>query len=314
MADYTFGNLAAGIEELRRKAVEKACLQRAIPPWDHVERDYEQNLEKAEIERFFAGVPGLFAPFMTMPAPEAFEPLQGQLVRAAQYLTTTQNAPSPVFDLPGEPRIEYAGAATTSDHLAGWSGRAAREFRTNYLDPLPIQLNGQFNLVSAAHAMMVEEARVWAKARDDVGQILNKGINTMDQLDKFCSKNSWTITLTAVASIATVAAVPLAGAALPLAIIDGAASLAPTLLKDDQPKTEKYSGDTAEKVIAEVGRALQNLADLIAEQENKIGGFLSSAAALLAGGNRALFVPARPLLAGTTTGNYADEQNLGAVS
>ncbi|GLW31177.1 hypothetical protein [Actinoplanes regularis] len=313
MPDYTWKSLDAGIAELRRRAFERACLQQAIPPWDNVERDPEQNTEMARLDRFFDGVPGLFEPFRTMPGPEAFDPLKAQIVNAAQFLTTTQNAPSPVFELPGEPRVEYAGATTASDYLTDWSGRAARQFKTTYLDPLPIQLNGQFNLVSAGHRMMVAEAELWRMARDDVAQIVNGGINAIDQLSGFCDKNGWTVTLTTVAAIATIAAVPIAQAALPLAIVDGVASVAATLLKDDPPHTGTYHGNTAEKVIAEVGRALQDLADRINAQEAKIGLFLSNAAALLNGPHRGTFVPARPLLAETTASNYADDQHLGGV-
>ncbi|WP_306210208.1 hypothetical protein [Actinoplanes sp. RD1] len=315
---YSFAQIGAAIEAVQKKAIEKACLQRAIPPWDHSERDYDQNIQMGEIQQYFSTVPSLIGPFQDMPAASEFTTIQDLLSGSAQYLATTQNTPRAEYALPGEPRTEYAGAVTTSTYLSEWSGRAAREFRTNYLDPLPIQLGGQFNAVSAAHAMMVAEAKLWDAVREDVMTNINGCLGALDQLDKWCGKNGWTITLTAVASIATIAAVPLsAGVAIPLALAtaDAGSSFAVSLLKDDPPPPSKaYNGGTAEELVMQLARALQDTIDQLVQEESRIGAFLTLLAGTLDGANREKFVPKRPLLAGTTDANYADDQNLGTAS
>lgn len=193
MPDYTYEQLDTAVDELKRKAIEKALLAAAIGPNEETgtaPRTPEEHAVAGRIETFFGNVPSLFVPFKPMPEPGPFRDLANHLVTSAQLLSTTQNSVKPVFDIPPVPQDAFTHIESAGDALSHWNGRAAREFKVNYLDPLPIQLAGQFNLIAVASKLMEEEAKIWEQARLNVAEIVNKGINAMDKMDQFCTKNS----------------------------------------------------------------------------------------------------------------------------
>jgi hypothetical protein len=317
MATYTFENLAAGAEALRAAAVKAACAQYAIPTGEGADISYQQKQDMKAIEASFAGVPGMFYQFMDMPAPEDFDIAIDDLRNSAQVLMTTQNSPDPALGLRGAQNTNFSAATTVGDNLASWSGAAAREFKANYLDKLPMQTAGQFNVIAACMKLFEQEQGIWREARKNVAELLNGAVDVMEDLPHRCSKNSWTITLTIIAAVATIAAPPLAAAgtavAVGLAITDGAASVGTTLLPDDPPKHLDFKASTADGVIEEVGRGLNELVTRINEQESKIAQVLVGADAVIAK-QRAAFVPDRPLLAGATRSTVTGQNYLGFSS
>lgn len=322
MPDYTYDNLDAGIAELRRKAIWVALKQADIGPDEKTgtaPRTPEEKATASKIEEFFGLIPAQFTPFKAMPEAAEFHDLSRHLVAAADYLCTTQPSQRPTFDIPATPQTAFSGITSARSILEHWSGAAAREFTTNYLDPLPYQLLGQFNLVGAAAKLMDEEAKIWDQARLDVAQILNKGIDAVDALDTLCDSHTWAVVLTAVVSLATIASVPVAGVAAAewtLASVDAGGSLATALLPGGgEKKTLDYRGSTPDQVIACVGQALQGLADTIVHQENQIADLLHRATKLLTDGHtRGTFVPRTPKAAGTTKANFKDDDHFGTAS
>lgn len=323
MPDYTYANLDAGIEVLRKKAVEVALKQAFIgsdATTATTPRTPEEQAAADQIEAYFSHVPALFQPFKDMPESESFRDLAAHLSSSATYLCTTQASQSAAFDIPATPQTAFSGITSASGILGPWSGDAAREFRTNYLDPLPFQLLGQFNLVGAAAKLMEEEAKVWDQARLDVAAVLNQGINAVDALGSHCDSHTWTVTLTAVVSLATIAAIPVAGAGLAmgemaLAVVDAGASFATVVLPaDNETQDVPIKGSTPDVVIANIGQALQALADVITGQEARIAGVLNSATRMLTGGTRGAFVPGLPIAASTTATNFGDDHHFGTAS
>jgi hypothetical protein len=323
MPDYTYDNLDAGIAELQRRAIWVALKQALIGPNENTgttPRSSEEQAAASKIEAYFSHVPGLFEPFQSMPESGNFREVSSHLGSVADFLCTTQASHSAAFDLPTAPQVAFAGISSASSTLEQWNGSAAREFKVNYLDPLPFQLLGQYNLIGAAAKLMEEEAKIWDQARLDVAQILNKGIDAINALEKSCDSHTWAVVLTAVVSLATIAAVPIAGAGLAtaeltLAATDAGASFATVVLpSDNEKKRIAFKGATPDQVIAEVGQALQALADTITGQEARIAGVLQSATTMLDGDTRKLFVPGRPLAAGTTKTNFGDDQHFGTAS
>jgi hypothetical protein len=317
MTTYTFETLGAGAEALRQAAIKTACMQAAIPVGPDAEQSGQQKLDVAKIEEFFAGVPAMFYPFMDMPAPDDFQVAVETLRTSAQVLMTTQNSPEPSLNLDRAQNDRFSGVTTVGDNLASWSGAAAREFKQNYLDKLPMQSAGQFNAVVTCMKLFQQEQLIWQEARKNVAELLNLAIDVMHELPQRCSKNTWTVTLTVIAAVATIAAVPLAGAgaavALGLAVTDGAASTVSALAPDDPPKRVNFKASTADGVIREVARGMRELIDRIDEQERKIAQVLRGVDAVIQG-QRAAFVPKRPLLAGATEQNVTGQNYLGFTS
>jgi hypothetical protein len=315
---YTYADLAAGAEALRAAAVKTACYQAAIPPHP-ADQSGQQKQDVAAIESSFSGVPAMFYPFENMPRPETFVSSLEDLRQCTQFLQVTQNSPDPGGGLRGPQNTSFSLINTVGDGLASWSGAAAREFKANYLDKLPMHIAGQFNAIVTCAKLFEQEQGIWRQAQHDITELLNRSLDVMNDLPHRCSKNSWTITLTVIAAVATIAAPPLGvvgvGLAVEtgLALTDGMASIGASLLPDDPPKHVGFSASTAEGVIKEVRRGITEIIDRIVQQEAKIAQVFAASDAVVTQ-QRTEFVPKRPMLAGVTKANVTDQDFMGPTS
>ncbi|GIG85652.1 hypothetical protein [Plantactinospora endophytica] len=316
MAGYTYENLAAGAEALRRAAIKTACEQAAIPPLPEAQSG-QQKQDVITIEAGFAGVPAMFYPFLDMPRPESFDGIIDDLRNSALVLMTTQNSPDPALGLHAPNNNKFSAVTTVGDNLASWSGAAAREFKSQYLDKLPPQQAGQFNVVVTCLKLIEQEKNIWAEARKNVADVVNQAIAVLEDMPRRCSKNSWTVAFTVVAAVAGVAAAPLAaagaGIAVGLAVTDKVAGGASLFVKDDPPENRRFGASTADGVIREVDRGLKELIARIIEQEGKIATVFTGANSVVLD-ERDSFVPKRPLLAKATPENVTDQDMLGFSS
>jgi hypothetical protein len=276
---------------------------------------YAQKRDTATIEAYFADVPAMFTPFYDMPDPDGFRRAIDELNGCAQALTSTQSAPDPAQGIVDVPNTAWAEVTTVGDNLASWSGAAAREFKANYLDVLPIQAAGQLNAIVMCRRLFEQEQAIWREARENVASLLNDAIDCLNDMPHQCSQSGWTTTLTVIAAVAALAALPLAEIEVGLAIVDGVASAgtAIPLLPDDPPRQLRFSASNAAGVIKEVGRGLRELITRIGEQEAKIA-YLMNAAADVVGKHRPAFVPKRPMLSGATRANVAGQDYFGFSS
>ncbi|WP_221321726.1 hypothetical protein [Actinoplanes sp. L3-i22] len=313
---WTYETLPLGVAELRELAIETACMQAAIPP-DETSHSAQQRADKVTIEAMFAGVHNMFWPFMSsMPAPDDFDLLLDWLRQAARGLTSTQSTADPQIGLkPAD--LDFSRATTVSSHLGSWSGAAAREFKRNYLDPMPTQLASTYNAIVFAIKLIELEQGIWRGARTDITRILNDAIDTLRNMPGWCGKDSLTTVLTTVAAFATIAAVPLSplgtSLAVGLAVTDGAASVGATLLPEDPERYVAFPAPTAYGVITAVEQAIAELYTRINEQEHKIARVLDSAVAVVTD-QRSSYVPPSPLLANANRWNITDQDYLGFAS
>ncbi|WP_422771857.1 hypothetical protein ACN28C_01675 [Plantactinospora sp. WMMC1484] len=318
MASYTYETLAAGAEALRAAAIKTACEQAAIPPLPEAQSG-QQKQDVIAIEGAFAGVPAMFYPFLTMPGPADFEGILADLETSATVLMTTQNSPDPGLRIPAPNNDKFSAVTTVGDNLASWSGAAAREFKSQYLDKLPSQQAGQFNVVVTCMKLIQQEQAIWTEARKNVADIVNQAIEVLENMPRRCSKDNWTVAFTVVAAVAGIATVPLGVAAagtgilVSLAVADKVAGGATLLLEDDPPENRRFEASTADGVIREVDRGVKELIARIVEQEGKIAAVFSGANALVQA-TRDMFVPKRPLLAKATPANVTDQDMLGFSS
>ncbi|MGX7669807.1 hypothetical protein [Plantactinospora sp. DSM 117369] len=315
---YTYENLAAGAEALRQAAIKTACEQAAIPPRQE-DQSGQQKLDVSAIEAAFAGVPAMFYPFLDMPRPNNFDSIFLDLRASATVLMTTQNSPQPDLELTAPNNNKFSGVTTVGDNLASWSGAAAREFKSQYLDKLPAQQASQFNAVVTCMKLIQQEKAIWTEARKNVADIVNQAIDVLENMPNRCSKDNWTVAFTVVAAVAGIAAVPLGvatagtGVLVGLAVVDKVAGGASLFVKDDPPENRRFAASTADGVIREVDRGLKELIARIVEQEGKIATVFSGANSVVRD-ERESFVPKRPLLAKTTPENVTDQDFLGFSS
>ncbi|MDW5326429.1 hypothetical protein [Plantactinospora sp. KLBMP9567] len=316
MAGFTYENLAAGAEALRKAAIKTACEQAAIPPLPEAQSG-QQKQDVIAIEAAFAGVPAMFYPFLDMPRPENFDGIFADLQQSATVLMTTQNAPDSDLELTAANNNKFSGVTTVGDNLASWSGAAAREFKSQYLDKLPVQQASQFNAVAASMKLIQQEKAIWTEARKNVADIVNQAIEVLENMPQRCSKDNWTVAFTVVAAVASVAAVSLAaagaGIVVGLTVADKVAGGSSLFIKDDPPENRRFEASTADGVIREVDRGVKELIARIVEQEGKIAAAFSGVNALV-WDEREAFVPKRPLLAKATPENITDQDMLGFSS
>jgi hypothetical protein len=303
---------------LRQAAIKTACEQAAIPPRQE-DQSGQQKLDVGAIEVAFAGVPAMFYPFLDMPRPEDFDGVIDDLRRCATVLMTTQNSPNPDLGLEKPNNDKFSAVTTVGDNLASWSGAAAREFKSQYLDKLPAQQASQFNAAVTCMKLIQQEKAIWTEARKNVADIVNQAIEVLENMPNRCSKDNWTVAFTVVAAVAGIAAVPLGvatagtGILVGLAVADKVAGGASLFLEDDPPENRRFAASTADGVIREVDRGVKELIARIVEQEGKIATLFSSANSVVRDA-RESFVPKQPLLARATPENITDQNVLGFSS
>jgi hypothetical protein len=154
---------------------------------------------------------------------------------------------------------------------------------------------------------------MWEKARDDIDHIAHLTLDALEHQER-CDPNKWTVTFTVVASIAAVAAVPLAEVALGAAITVTAVGAASQVVAAAPPKPPeaKYQGETVRQIIDHMKEAIRRLADEIHNVETRIYQALDTTNDLVLA-NQRLFLANRPALADATAGNVTSSTYLGTA-
>jgi len=305
-----FENLMQKAEQIRAKAHERAWLD--VPP----DRDpegtpsIERPREVARIQARAVGIPGTFQPFTKMPNPAGFDGAIGQLEQAMRRLGTGQDTSDPIARggpvSTANPVLEAID--DVKDDVEEWSGKAAQEFRTNYLRPLPAVIHNQFLLVSALKSVLEAEQAMWKAARDDVMSIADNTYNRMDNLHGYGS-NEAVVIFTVTASIAgLVASAGGGGLAIVLALIGGSASAIADIVGLEAPTPTQITGTKVTEVIASMEGAVELLTLKIIETEHKLARAVIAInrqinqAQLSSDPNKQVFCTRRPALANASRG------------
>jgi hypothetical protein len=273
-----FEGLMSKAEEIRKKAIEEA--------WEDVggrkhNRGYERT-HKPEVEAEFDDIPGLFAPFTRTPDPESFNAPIEELKAALNKLSTGQGTTDPISTngrlYPASRALEKISSA--ADDVYGWSGTAAQDFKTNYLDPFPAVVKNQFTLVAAVKSALEAEQAMWKETRKNIWDIADNTYKKLEHMDD-CGKNEWTMTFTVVASICAVAAVPVSGGTSLLLVgtitaIGATAQVvaAADVVKD--PPTYGIEGESVRPVINSMREAIKKQIQYVNETETRIQKALSA--------------------------------------
>jgi len=158
----------------------------------------------------------------------------------------------------------------------GWSGRAAQEFKTGYLDPFPTVVNNQFTLTAAVKGALEAEKAMWQKTREDIWRLADNTCKRLEHLND-CTQQEWTMVFTVVAAICFVAAVPIAapavGTATAVTAVGAAASVA-AVVPIENPPTYDIEGSTALQIVNSMREAIDLQVRYVNQTEERLRGAL----------------------------------------
>ncbi|MFG1926881.1 hypothetical protein [Cryptosporangium sp. NPDC048952] len=300
--------------DIRDRAAIEAIREQRLPPYDRTgnprtadERAGALTASRQKVlAQGLADIPSLFQPFAEMPSPDAFAGPRNRADGAAAALATGTQSTSPL-DGTGYPvSLAYSEIQDVRTVLARWHGPAANEFRTNFLTPFPERLTNQFMIGLLLRGALDAEREIWARARTDIDQIAHGTLHALDALGD-CTKFEWTMTFTVLASVATVAALPLGVTAfgLTITLVGASSQVVAAGAPDDPPRTE-YSGRTVNGVLDNMRDAIARVTSAINDQESRIADALSAGLAAVRA-ERNKFVAPRPHLVGAGRTGIRDE-------
>lgn len=308
----SFENLMAEAAEIRKSAIGHqvsnalATAGRAAP--------YSEKQITAKAHSDFADIPGLYEPFSLMPDPASYEPMIHDLEGAMRMLSSGQGNSDPIDGpiYPANPTLDRLSG--TESYIANWTGRAAEDFKRNFVVPFPAVVRNQFLLSAVLKAALEAHQEMWKRARSDIDSIATATISALDHMDD-CGSNDWSLAFTVLGAVVAIAAVPVTdGASLfALAAVGSAASVASAVAPGGDDTKRRFSGESAGAVIAQMRTAITMLADDIASQEAKIAKAMNQTYGTVTGG-RTSFVSNRPLLAGVDVANVKGDQGIGYAS
>ncbi|GHJ49532.1 hypothetical protein Cs7R123_68740 [Catellatospora sp. TT07R-123] len=266
------------------------------------------------INRCYGEVPQLFQPFSQIPDPASYTPAIESLKRALGRLCTGQDTRDPIStngsNYYANPVLDKLSAS--GDYIESWTGKAAMEFKANFIDPFPSVARNQFLLISALKAGLEAEQAMWEAARKDIDQIAENTLKALDCMDD-CSPKEWAVTFTAAAAITGILlTIPTLGtsavAAISISTVGAAAWVAAAL--PPSPPTLNITGDHTNAVLDSMHAAVDKASQVISETEQRIAKAMDSILDAIHS-HRDYFVAPRPSLAGATKQNITRPEYMG---
>lgn len=261
------------------------------PPYDH-----------GGVEAYYADIPSLFQPFSVLPDPADYQAMVDTLDQALGLLRVSADVQNPIDanDQLTVAHPEIAKLTGEGDLMPNWNGTAASAFKSNFLQPFPTFTQNQFLVTAILKSAVEAHQAMWQGARADIITIAR---TTLDSLDNYgCGQNSWIITFTILAGIASIASAGLPeGIAMGIAAIGAAASMVttavPMVAKDSDKQT--YSGETAAQITDAMKSAIGGLYQRIALAQGTIGDTLQTTVDGVAQNQYVYFEARRPSVADT---------------
>jgi predicted RNase H-like HicB family nuclease len=315
----SFDELMQHAYEIQQQATLKAFTQHGVRPGvpDGLPQPAPRHNEletRRSIEGQFADIPEVFRAFAEMPDPQAFEARIEKLDDTLRELSSGWASDDPVSGLTYPANRDLDKMLDAKGNVERWTGRAAMEFKNNFISPFRSIVYNQFIVAAILRSALDAEREIWVRARNDIDKIAHDTLVALDRMDD-CGKNSWVMTFTVVSSVAAVAGVALApfsgGASFGLTAVGAASQVAAAGVQDDPPKVN-FQGETAIAVIASMRDAIGLLHGYIAEQERKIADALTRCYQQIMQ-DRDSFVAKRPALADATAADVTGPLFMGYV-
>ncbi len=303
------------------KSMEKHGVRPAPKPGDPPYAPQPgEDATRAGIIAGFADIPSLFEPFTMMPDPTSFDGTRNELRTALGVLSSGFMAGDPItgFVYPANYRLMEVGASES--YLEKWTGAAADMFRAKFVETFPALVVNQFIACAILRGALDAQRALWVSAREHIDKVAHDTLNALDNMDH-CGQNKWTMTWTIVASVAAVAAVPISagtsvlGAGTTLAAATavtavGAAGQVAAAHQLAPAKETEYHGETAEVVIEQMRRGVNEAISEIQQGEQTIAAALRNMHATMSSA-RDFFVAPQPKLLDARPGTVFDDGYLG---
>jgi hypothetical protein len=248
------------------------------------------------------GIQDAFRPWSLLPDPAEFQPVTDSLSRSMGMLRVDAEFGNPVdpSDQLGMARPEFQALVNT-DPVNNWSGAAADNFRTKFLDHLKSNTENETIMIAVLKAAAEAQRAVWANARNDITTIAQKILAALN--NNGCDKNYWVMAFSVLAGVAAIAAVPLSdGASLALysvTAIGATSSVAtnaiPLIGGND---SASYSANSLEGVIVAMRSAMAGLQQRVETAQLAIETSLIGNLTFVESQMRSLFLMAKPALGG----------------
>lgn len=262
-------------------------------------------------EREFAHVPALFAPFVDLPRPAAYDGFLAHLDEVVGVLSPGTVGP----DLRAQNSFVTANLSLdalpldVTQALADWHGKAAEAFLTEFIAPFRGRLKNQFMVAMILRFALLALKEIWDRTRQDIDTIAHQTLTALDQMDD-CGDNEWETSFAVASAIASVLASPLSGMELITVTALGAGlSIVGTLGPDDKPEV-KIQGETPQVVISSMQDAITSLTRWVDHEQHRLVNVLTATHADVIA-RRDRYVAARPALVDATPATVTSDVFLG---
>lgn len=296
----SYAQLMQHAEEIRHKAIEKFA--------DDAKGGSDSPLyaqAKEYATKAFADIPQVFQPYTEIPRPESFDPMINAMGLVLDKLSTGEAADDPVKNVSYPANVNLTKVPGVTDAIEDWTGEAAQDCKTLFVDPFPAIAKNQFIIARVAGAALDSEKELWTRAQQHIDQIAHKVLEALDKMHD-CGKNDWNIAFTIGGAIAALAGVvATGGTGLPFAAAEFAAVMGAT--------GTQYSGETADAVIHSMRESISELTQKINETEYRIWK-AADTTRLAVQQDRKRYVSDRPELAEANAGNVESSKYMGYAS
>ncbi|MEU7875138.1 hypothetical protein [Dactylosporangium sp. NPDC049140] len=224
--------------------------------------------KRRAIQREFADLPDAFRPIAGFP-----EVPQAKIDQVQSVLRGLSTGDRGELAEPRLGELQYA--------LRNWTGDAAERFRHGFVEPWPAFVRNQYTVGVVLRAALEAEQEIWVRARQDADQIAEQGLAAVGACGD-CTRTEWTVTFTVVASVAAIAAVPVAGGlALAAGGIAGLAQVVAATGPAEAPQTT-FSADDPVEVADRVREAITQLRGHIHDKRDEVRRALRATGRVLA--------------------------------
>lgn len=265
----------------------------------------EQRQEMAQ----WPQIPYLFEPFAQLPDPDAgvLANMLTDLRSAMAELSDGQILPAGKEDKHGEtvnPVGDFSHMNVNTD-FTGWTGSAAQNFVSNFINPFPVKVQSQFVAVYVLASAIKGYQAVWRNARADAMKIADKTLEALEHHCHFGGGAAMTLTvISAVAAVGTALVEgPVVPAVLVLEVVSAAGGVGGAAAGAGGDKQElDLSGGDAFSIVPKLRAALDKLRVAINQKQDDVYGVISKDFNNLQA-NTDKLIPAKPELATATKSN-----------
>ncbi len=239
----------------------------------------------------------LFADWWQMPRPDEFDGLVSSAQNAAHLLAFQAQLNAG----PGCAQFGANGALASIDtmnqYLSNFNGAAMRTFVANYGNRLPLVTHSQDAVACMVWSTVAGEREIWKRTRESIAEIGGQGLAAMKSADGGGGSGVKAV-LNVVGAVAVIAAPFTAGAsevaAAGIAAVGTVLQTSSDFVDDAGPEPVPLGGATPLDVLANIGKALDDLSDQITQEELGISRSMTKIDGLLDGGSAGDFTMANP--------------------